>query len=154
MRAASGNVVLNELRELIARLDDGARLPTVRELMRTHRVSQATVQEALGQLREAGLLTSQVGRGTYVVKNGAHVVGDDGPRGDRLESLLILSNASLNERCMLVQTISWKSCRAPAARWCRSPTTIRGICWRSSPRSPISTRPSCNRIMKASRSGC
>ena len=103
MRAASGNVVLNELRELIARLDDGARLPTVRELMRTHRVSQATVQEALGQLREAGLLTSQVGRGTYVVKNGAHVVGDDGPRGDRLESLLILSNASLNERCMLVQ---------------------------------------------------
>ncbi|MET3791545.1 GntR family transcriptional regulator [Aquamicrobium terrae] len=109
MRAAPANVVLTALREQIAQLDDGARLPTVRELMRAHRVSQATVQEALGELRQAGLLTSQVGRGTYVVKNGAPVIrapvaeAPESAPDDRLESLLILSNASLNERCMLVQ---------------------------------------------------
>lgn len=93
------NTVLTALQEQIARLDNGARLPTVRELMKSFRVSQATVQDALARLREAGLLTSQVGRGTYVTKS-----GDRGlPPEDRLGSLLILANASLNERCVLVQ---------------------------------------------------
>jgi DNA-binding LacI/PurR family transcriptional regulator len=103
LRATSSNAVLTALQEQIARLEDGARLPTVRELMRSHKVSQATVQEALAYLREEGLLTSQVGRGTYVLK------GSDQPRPVEpfrvadLDSLLILSNASLNERCVLVQ---------------------------------------------------
>lgn len=65
-------------------------------------VSQSAVQDALGRLRDQGMITSHVGRGTYVVK-------DDGvPAGPRetatsLSSLLILSNASINERCTLVQ---------------------------------------------------
>lgn len=103
MRAASSNTVLASLRDQISRLEDGARLPTVRDLMRIHQVSQATVQEALTRLRDEGMLTSQVGRGTYVVKGGeASAASDDGAVA-HLESLLILSNASLNERCVLVQ---------------------------------------------------
>ncbi|MBE1202769.1 GntR family transcriptional regulator [Aminobacter carboxidus] len=96
------NVVLTALQEQISQLDDGARLPTVRELMKTFRVSQATVQDALTRLREAGLLTSQVGRGTYVTKSQEErrIVR---PPDEHLDSLLILANASLNERCVLVQ---------------------------------------------------
>lgn len=101
MRASSSHTVLTALKEQIARLDAGARLPTVRDLMRAHKVSQATVQEALARLRDEGLLTSQVGRGTYVIKGGAGVSGSFSD--PRLDSLLILSNASLNERCVLVQ---------------------------------------------------
>ncbi len=95
--------MLTALKEQIARLDTGARLPTVRDLMRSHKVSQATVQEALARLRDEGLLTSQVGRGTYVIKGGDKVRALDPARDSHLDSLLILSNASLNERCVLVQ---------------------------------------------------
>ncbi len=106
MRTETSNVVLHALYELISRLDHGARLPTVRELMKNFRVSQTTVQEAIGQLRDEGLLTSHVGRGTYVVKTEA--LGRVRPQpaeraAPRLDSLLILSNASMNERCALVQ---------------------------------------------------
>lgn len=104
MRPASANVVLSALYDLIERLDDGARLPTVRDLMKRHQVSQATVQEALERLRREGRLVSQVGRGTYVTRGGA--AGTQHGEADRpapLDSLLILSNASMNERCVLVQ---------------------------------------------------
>lgn len=105
MRPASANVVLSALYELIERLDDGARLPTVRDLMKKYQVSQATVQEALERLRREGRLVSQVGRGTYVTRGGSAAApgneADD--RASNLDSLLILSNASLNERCVLVQ---------------------------------------------------
>lgn len=103
MRSAPSNSVLATLRDQISRSENGARLPTVRELMRSHRVSQATVQEALARLRDDGLLTSQVGRGTYVVKGEAGPGFGDVQAVERLDSLLILSNASMNERCMLVQ---------------------------------------------------
>jgi DNA-binding LacI/PurR family transcriptional regulator len=106
LRSPSSNVVLNALYELISRLDDGARLPTVRELMKNFRVSQATVQDAIARLRDEGLLTSQVGRGTYVVKAGTSDSGRAEPHqrtAPHLDSLLILSNASMNERCALVQ---------------------------------------------------
>ena len=75
---ASANVIMTELRSLIGQLDDGARLPTVRDLMRRFSASQNTVQEALRELREAGHLTSQVGRGTFVTKSPK--LGGDAPR--------------------------------------------------------------------------
>lgn len=107
MRATSGNKVLSYLRDQISRLDAGARLPTVRELMKTHQASQAAVQDALNLLRDEGLLTSQVGRGTYVAKDipeRGTLPSTAAPDVDgHLDSLLILSNASLNERCTLVQ---------------------------------------------------
>jgi DNA-binding LacI/PurR family transcriptional regulator len=102
MRNGSANIVLKTLSEMIERLEDGARLPTVRDLMKKHQVSQATVQEALDHLKNEGLLVSQVGRGTYVTRGGAARASENG-RGSGLDSLLILSNASMNERCALVQ---------------------------------------------------
>lgn len=101
VRTAPSTVILSALRERISRLEGGARLPTVRDLMRSHRVSQATVQEALNLLRAEGLISSQVGRGTYVVKDGEG--GEAAAPSAHIDSLLILSNASLNQRCVLVQ---------------------------------------------------
>lgn len=103
MRNTPSNLVLAALRDQISRLDGGDRLPTVRELMSAHRVGQGAVQEALTHLREEGLISSQVGRGTYVLKGNARTGRPEPARSPRLDSLLILSNASLNERCVLVQ---------------------------------------------------
>ena len=67
--------------------------------MKKYRVSQATVQEAIARLRHEGLLVSQVGRGTYVARHGAASPRHEtSPRPGQLDSLLILSNASMNER--------------------------------------------------------
>ena len=49
-----------------ARLEAGARLPTIRELARTLGVNRDTVAQAYDALAEAGLLESTVGRGTFV----------------------------------------------------------------------------------------
>jgi len=105
MRSASANPVLSALYDLIGRLDDGARLPTVRDLMKKHQVSQATVQDALDRLRSEGLLVSQVGRGTYVTRGGSGLAmrGEANGCSTHLDSLLILSNASMNERSIQVQ---------------------------------------------------
>ena len=103
MRASSSDMVLRSLHDLIDGLDDGARLPTVRELMKNFHVSQAAVQRAFGILAAEGLVSSQVGRGTFVTRSGT-VRGDSPARAAKtLDSLLILSNASMNQRCALVQ---------------------------------------------------
>ena len=49
-----------------ARLEAGARLPTIRELAKTLGVNRDTVSQAYDALAEAGLLESTVGRGTFV----------------------------------------------------------------------------------------
>lgn len=101
-------MIAQSLIELIEAADDGARLPTVRELMARHGVGQATVQEAFARLRAMGLISSQVGRGSFVVKPHARaasrtaVTAAPARRGG-LGSLLILANSSMNERCSLVQ---------------------------------------------------
>jgi DNA-binding LacI/PurR family transcriptional regulator len=104
----SSDVILSELRLLIDRLDDGAKLPTVRDLMRRFSVSQGTVQEALRELRSAGSLSSHVGRGTFVVKSRPAEARAPYHRGakDRskhLTSYLMLSSSRLNERGVRVQ---------------------------------------------------
>lgn len=99
MLRATSDQVLDSLYARIDRAEDGARLPTVRELMRSFRVSQAAVQEAFDRLRAEGLVDSRVGRGSYVVKASTAAAS----RRSSLDSLLILSNASMNERCVLVQ---------------------------------------------------
>lgn len=103
MRKSSSDLVLRSLYDLIDGLEDGARLPTVRELMRSFHVSQAAVQRAFGSLVAEGLVSSQVGRGTFVTRSGAMAQGALARAGKVLDSLLILSNASMNQRCVLVQ---------------------------------------------------
>jgi DNA-binding LacI/PurR family transcriptional regulator len=98
MRKQSSDAVLESLHDLIDRSSDGERLPTVRDLMRDHRVSQAAVTAALDALRGEGLVSSHVGRGSYVVKREGHA-----PDGAMPRTLLILSNASMNERGVMVQ---------------------------------------------------
>jgi len=98
MRKQSSDAVLDSLHDLIDRSSDGERLPTVRDLMRDHRVSQAAVTAALDALREEGLVSSHVGRGSYVVKRDGRASVGAMPR-----TLLILSNASMNERGVMVQ---------------------------------------------------
>lgn len=57
------------LREQIARarLPDGARLPTVRDLARRLDVSPSAVQVAFRQLREEGVIRTRMGSGAYAV---------------------------------------------------------------------------------------
>ena len=102
-------LVRGELRQLIKELDDGARLPTVRDLMRRFSVSQSTVQAALHELREAGNLSSQVGRGTFVVKKEQGRNRESSPSGRAdssagdLSSYLMLSSSRLSGRSIIVQ---------------------------------------------------
>jgi DNA-binding transcriptional regulator YhcF (GntR family) len=53
------------LEQLAADAKRGDRLPAIRELMRVYGVSQGRVQRAFDELKERGLIESQVGRGTY-----------------------------------------------------------------------------------------
>lgn len=63
--------IAEELRSRISGLAPGTRLPTVRDLMKEFAVSQATVQQALETLEADGLISSRVGRGTFVADSAA-----------------------------------------------------------------------------------
>lgn len=58
--------VAGELRQRMATMSAGERLPPVRQLMTTFGVSQMTMQRAISLLKHEGLLTTSVGRGTFV----------------------------------------------------------------------------------------
>ncbi|GAA5054159.1 DNA-binding transcriptional MocR family regulator [Thermocatellispora tengchongensis] len=62
------------LREQVARLRPGDRLPSSRELMRTHGVSPVTVSRALGQLAAEGRVVTRPGSGTFVAHSSASAV--------------------------------------------------------------------------------
>jgi DNA-binding transcriptional MocR family regulator len=67
--------IATALRELASALPQGARLPSVRELMREHGASPVTVQRAIASLAAEGLVVPRPGRGTFVAappqRNGA-----------------------------------------------------------------------------------
>ena len=54
------------LRNEVAKLPQGAMLPSVRTMMQTYEVSDGTVKRALRQLRDDGLITTYQGRGSFV----------------------------------------------------------------------------------------
>src|SRR3954464_2730336 len=58
--------IATALRDLAATLPEGARLPSVRELMREHGASPVTVQRAIATLSAEGLVVPRPGRGTFV----------------------------------------------------------------------------------------
>jgi len=72
--SAIRDTVLDRLRALTAQLPPGTRLPTVRSLIAEFGVSQHVVQGALETLRQEGLISSHVGKGTFVgLSNGVKV---------------------------------------------------------------------------------
>lgn len=58
--------VINALRQQSQGLSDGSRLPTVRELMKQFGVGQGVIQRAISTLAREGLVSAEVGRGTFV----------------------------------------------------------------------------------------
>ena len=58
----------------------GGRLPTIRELMGRFGVSQMVVQRAFQSLKAKGLITSQVGRGTYFRAEGGPAASSAAPQ--------------------------------------------------------------------------
>ncbi len=62
----SSDRVTQHLRTLAQGQAAGARLPSVREVMRELRVSPVTVQRALGRLTQEGLLEARPGQGTFI----------------------------------------------------------------------------------------
>jgi DNA-binding transcriptional MocR family regulator len=56
------------LREEATRLGPGARLPSSREIMRTHGVSPVTVARAIGQLAAEGRVVTRPGNGVFVTQ--------------------------------------------------------------------------------------
>jgi DNA-binding transcriptional MocR family regulator len=60
--------VADDLRARCNALAAGARLPTVRELMREHRASPVTIQRAITQLVREGRLATRPGDGTFVAR--------------------------------------------------------------------------------------
>jgi DNA-binding transcriptional MocR family regulator len=71
--------IATALRSLAGTLPEGARLPSVRELMRDHGASPVTVQRAIAALAAEGLVVPRPGRGTFVAappaRNGAPDLG-------------------------------------------------------------------------------
>ncbi len=57
---------MTTLRETVARLAPGDRLPSSRELIRRHNVSPVTVSRAIAQLSAEGVVVTRPGSGTYV----------------------------------------------------------------------------------------
>ncbi len=56
------------LRKDVSKLEDGTRLPTVRELATKYGTTQYSVQQAIQLLKTEGLVNTHIGRGTFVGK--------------------------------------------------------------------------------------
>ncbi len=66
------NSVLANIRHRVNAMPNGATLPTIRELTTELKASQGSVQAALKQLINEGLIKSYVGRGTFVERGSAN----------------------------------------------------------------------------------
>src|SRR3954452_1935553 len=139
--------IATALRDLAATLPEGARLPSVRELMREHGASPVTVQRAIATLTAEGLVVPRPGRGTFVaapparngtpdlawqeVALGAARMADDGGLAELLATppggTLALSSGYLDPR--LQPTAAMAAALARAGRrpgaWERGP--IEGV---------------------------
>ena len=57
--------IRQECRELIDRIPPGGTVPSVRQLMKRFGVSQLVITQLLQEMKERGIIISQVGRGTF-----------------------------------------------------------------------------------------
>jgi DNA-binding transcriptional MocR family regulator len=139
----AGAPVIQELEAAAAAAVPGDQLPSVRELMRRHRVGPATVQRAIGLLTARGLIEARPGRGTFVAPRASVpatapdlawqtvALGARGPDAGALDELLrlpppgalVLSSgylpAELQPLGALAQALS-RAARRPGA-WDRMP---------------------------------
>ena len=83
--------IAGKLRQQLAHLNEGDRMPSVRALMAQYGVSQLTVQQAIKSLKADGLVFAQVGRGTFVGRRSP--TASPPPR-----SVLVLSRLGPRER--------------------------------------------------------
>lgn len=81
--------IVHQIRYLVStrELEAGARMPSVRAFAASLGVNTGTVVQAYGVLKEEGILTSQQGRGTYVVSQPGSALSRSA-RQARLNSLL------------------------------------------------------------------
>ncbi len=63
-------ILCDELRRMVSQLPENASLPSVRKLMETYSLSQATVDRALRELRAERLVATINGEGSYVIRQG------------------------------------------------------------------------------------
>lgn len=68
--------IASTVRELVAAGTPGTRLPSVRELMRRHRASPATVNAVMARLAHEGLVESRPGSGTFIAASATPTRGD------------------------------------------------------------------------------
>jgi GntR family transcriptional regulator len=94
------------LREIAAgRLRPGDQVPTEDELMRAHDVSRATVRQALGLLREQGLIERYPRRGTFVTEPRPHSAWV----ASSIEDVVLIGAETVPEQ------LDWRAVRAPDA---------------------------------------
>jgi DNA-binding transcriptional regulator YhcF (GntR family) len=71
--------VIDELRLLVAELPEGAQLPPQERLAKDYDVSRDTVQRALRELRQDGLIRSKQGSGSFVSPRSSPMIPDESP---------------------------------------------------------------------------
>jgi GntR family transcriptional regulator len=89
------NQIVDQIQQMIAaqKLKSGDQLPTVRALALDLRVNFNTVARAYRILDEAGIISTQQGRGTYILEQPP----PESAKKLRQEALLALTNRYLNE---------------------------------------------------------
>lgn len=94
------------LQEISAgRLRPGDQVPTEDELMRSHDVSRVTVRQALGLLREQGLIERYPRRGTFVTEPRPHSAWV----ASSMEDVVLIGEETVPEQ------LDWRTVRAPEA---------------------------------------
>src|SRR3970282_1936658 len=81
--------IVDQVKQLVARgaLQPGEQLPTVRQLAADLRVNFNTVARAYRMLDEAGVISTQQGRGPYVLEP-ANAAASHGPQEGALEGVV------------------------------------------------------------------
>ena len=94
------------LDDLASQAQAGARVPSIRDLMRRFKVSQAIVARAFAALREQGLIASEVGRGTFFQAGDARVGRKAAaPRSGPRSVLLLRRSVSIQRSRVLIQGV-------------------------------------------------
>jgi DNA-binding LacI/PurR family transcriptional regulator len=92
------------LSDLARNAEPGTRVPSIRDLMRRFRSSQAVVTRAFEGLRERGLISSEVGRGTFFQAADASLALKPGRATPSNRSVLLLRRSiSVHRSRVLIQ---------------------------------------------------